>query len=287
MLRMLTSIVLVGLGVYGALSLGLYTFQSQLVFLPDRRIVLTPADRGYAYEEVWIPVEDEERIHAWWIPGPDEEDAPAVLFLHGNAGNISHRLDTVRILHGLGLSVLLVDYRGYGRSDGKPGEAATYADADAAWRWLVEVRAIPPERLVLFGRSLGAAVAIELATRRPAAALIAESPFTSAPGLAAELYPIFPVRQLARIRYPNRERIARVGMPVLVIHARRDEIIPFRHGQAVFDAAAEPRRFLELRGGHNDGFLATGAAYPAGIGSFLEEVGGLRPGGAVEDVGGY
>jgi hypothetical protein len=197
-----------------------------------------------------------------------------LLFFHGNAGNISHRLDSIRIFADLGLDVFIFDYRGYGLSEGSPSEPGTYRDATAAWRWLTGERGLAPGQILLFGRSLGAAVALELATRVEPAGVILESAFTSVPDLGAAIYPWLPVRLLSRYRYDNLGRIASVRAPLLVVHSRGDEIVPFRQGQALFAAASEPKRFLELQGGHNDGFLASGVGYRRGLAEFLAGVDG-------------
>jgi len=175
----------------------------------------------------------------------------------------------------LGLTTLIFDYRGYGRSEGEPSEEGTYRDAEAAWRFVTEGRHIPPHEVVLFGRSLGAAIAADLATRVNPAALIIESAFTSIPDLAAALYPFLPARWLARFRYSTQAALVSVLCPLLIVHSRDDEIIPFTHGQRLFAVANEPKRLLELRGGHNDGFLVSRHAYMDGLHAFLQPH--LRP----------
>lgn len=264
-------LILLVLAVYGSLVVILFLFQDRLVFLPNvggRELGASPADIGLDYREVWLDTEDGERLHAWWVPHPQ---ARAVLhFSHGNAGNISHRLDSLRLFHELGLSVLMYDYRGYGLSSGRPSEAGLILDAEAAWRWLLEEAAIAPEQIVLFGRSLGGAVAAELASRQSAGALILESTFTSVPDIAAEIYWWLPVRLLARLQFDARSAVARSRQPTLIVHSRDDEIVSFSHGQALFDAAPEPRAFLELRGSHNTGFLVSGQVYRAGLAEFLD-----------------
>ena len=176
--------------------------------------------------------------------------------------------------------MLIVLYRGYGQSTGSPSEAGTYADAAAAWNWLVHQRSIDPARIVLFGRSLGGAVAAWLAQEKaastPPAALIVESSFTSGVDMARRLYPIFPARLLTRLRYPVLDYVAAVRSPVLVVHSRDDEIIPFRMGRSLYEAAQPPRAFLELRGDHNAGFWISRETYQQGLGSFLDGV--LEPG---------
>jgi fermentation-respiration switch protein FrsA (DUF1100 family) len=196
---------------------------------------------------------------------------PTLLFLHGNAGNISHRLDSIRQFHELGLAVFILDYRGYGESEGSPTETGTYDDATAAWHYLIAQRGIAPRDIVLLGRSLGANIAAELATRTRPGALIMESAFTSVPDMAATIYPWLPVRLLSRYRYDAYKQLAHISCPLLIVHSRDDEIIPFTHGQRLFECAREPKQFLELRGGHNDGFLVTGRDYLEGIGHFLSE----------------
>jgi pimeloyl-ACP methyl ester carboxylesterase len=263
--------MLLGLG-YGAACAAMYAMQERLVYFPDRTIAATPRHLGLDYQDVWLQATASDKVHGWWVPAPGA--TRAMLFLHGNAGNISHRLETLEILHELGLDVLIIDYRGYGRSEGRPGEAATYEDAAAAWEHLVMVRRVPPERIVVFGRSLGGGVASWLATRHRPAGLILESSFTSVPDVAAKLYPVLPVRLLARIRYPNAERIATVGCPVLVAHSADDELIPYAHGRALFEAAAQPKSFLEMRGSHGDGFVVSGRGYVEGLRGFLDDLGG-------------
>ncbi len=256
--------------IYGGLCLALYLFQSRLVFLPSRTLFATPQRIGLEYEDVWLQPTGGARIHGWYLPHP--EPRGTLLFFHGNAGNVGDRLESLAIFHRLRLNVLIIDYRGYGKSEGSPGESESYADAEAAWRHLVEARRIPASHIVLFGRSMGGAVAAWLAGRVTPAGLILESTFTSVPDMAAKVYPIFPVRLLARIRLDARAWLAGVNAPLLVIHSANDEIVPVAHGRALFDAAREPKRFLELRGGHNDGFLVSREKYVAGLAEFIEEI---------------
>jgi fermentation-respiration switch protein FrsA (DUF1100 family) len=235
--------------------------------LPSRELATTPRAIGLAYEDVWLRTEDGVQLHGWHVPAAQARGT--LLFFHGNAGNISHRLDSIRIFHDLGLSVLIFDYRGYGQSEGRPSEIGTQRDAIAAWRFLTEERGVAPQRIVLFGRSLGAAVAAWLATQRAPAALIVESAFTSVPDVAAEHYWWLPVRWLARFDYATRDYVQAVRCPVLVVHSPDDEIIAFRHGEAIYAAAREPKQLLRLRGSHNEGFLLSGATYTGGLDAFL------------------
>jgi len=256
--------------VYAVVLLALFVFQAQLVFfpnIPSRAIGPGPDSIGLAYEPVEIITEDGIKLDAWYLP--KQQPRGVVLFFHGNAGNISHRLDSLRIFSELNLSTLIIDYRGYGRSDGRVSEQGTYRDGEAAWRYLTEKRGIGAAEIVLFGRSLGAAVAAYVASRHMPGALILESSFVSVPDMAAVLYPWLPARRLARIGYPTGEYLQTVSCPVLIIHSRDDEIIPFEQGRKLFELARKPKHFLELRGGHNDGFLVSGQRYLDGFDNFL------------------
>jgi hypothetical protein len=267
LLRMLA----VGGAACAALLGSVFVLQDHLIYFPDmgRQILQTPKDAGLDYEPVWLTTEDGVRIEAWYVPAPAARGA--VLLAHGNAGNISHRVDYALMFHRLGYSLLLLEYRGYGRSEGKPSEAGTYADARAGWRHLVTQRGFPPARIVLVGESLGGAVVARLAADERPGALVLASSFVSVPELAAELYPWLPARWLARYRYDTLEALGRVSSPVLIAHSRQDDIVPFHHGERLFAAAKEPKAFLELAGGHNDGFLFTREAWRAALGRFLAQ----------------
>jgi uncharacterized protein len=273
-MRSLGTALLVIVLVYVALVAFLWVRQESMVYLPGipgRQLAASPGAIGLGYEDLRIATADGEELHAWFIPAREERGV--LLFFHGNAGNISHRLESLRIFNELALSVLILDYRGYGQSSGSPTEEGTYEDARAAWRYLVEERGVPGERIVLFGRSLGGAVATWLAAEHRPRGLIVESAFRSVPDVAAELYWFLPVRALARIQYPVEELIARVEAPVLVVHSRDDEIIPFHHGEALYQAAVPPKQMLVLSGGHNVGFIAAGQAYVQGLDAFLDSLG--------------
>ncbi len=252
---------------YALLAAALYVFQDRLLYFPTRELETTPEAIGLAFEDVHFQASDGTRLHGWYIPAPRAR--ATLLFCHGNAGNISHRLDSIRIFHGLGLSVFIFDYRGYGKSSGRPSEPGTALDALAAWKWLAEAGRADSSRLVIFGRSLGAAVAANLARSRAAAAVILESSFTSFPDIGAELYPWLPVRLIAKYRYAAIEHAAALTVPVLIVHSPEDERVPFRHGRAIFEACAQPKYFLEIHGGHNEGFLLSGDWYVRGLDSFI------------------
>ena len=262
---------------YFILVLLAYASQSKLLYLrsvPGRELLGAPSDAGLPFDEVWIETADGVRLHGWYVPA--QPARATLLFFHGNAGNVSHRLDSLRIFHDLGLSVLIIDYRGYGRSEGTPSERGTGRDARAAWAYLVTERGAEPEKIVVFGRSLGAAVAAELARDVAPGALILESAFTSVPDIAQEAYWFLPARWLSRFEYATAEYVKEIAAPVLVIHSEDDEIIPFHHGRAVFEAANGPKQLLVLHGDHNTGFLLSASRYRQGIDGFLSELAGLK-----------
>ena len=257
---------------YAVLAGCVFITQGSLLYYPQmgREMAATPAAQGLPYEDVSIRTEDGETLNAWWLPAARARGA--VVLFHGNAGNISHRIDYARMFGRLGYGTLLVDYRGYGKSTGTPTEEGTYRDAVASWRWLTEARGLAPSDIVIFGESLGGAIACWLAARHTPRALIVASSFTSVPDLGAELYRFLPVRLLSRFRYDTRACLKDVHAPVLIAHSRGDDIIPYAHGERLYAAANEPKQFLVLSGGHNDGFVFARPEWAAAIGAFLESV---------------
>ena len=262
-------LILVVATCYGLLVVVVYFMQGRMLYLaevPGRTLTMTPADVGMDYQDVFIETTDGVTLHGWFIAG---RSSRVLLFFHGNAGNISHRLDSIRQFQDLGLSVLIIDYRGYGQSEGRTTERGIYRDADAAWRYLIEDRGIVASDILIFGRSLGASVAARLAAQHQPLALIVESSFTSVPDIAQDLYPWLPARWLSRLSHATREYVRDVQCPILVVHSRDDEIIPFRHGEAIFASANEPRTLLAIRGTHNDAFLRDERTYIEGLRMFL------------------
>ncbi len=255
---------------YGVVLLSVFLAQSRLLYspnVPSREVIITPQEVGLPYEPVTIPTEDDIELDAWLIPARDQHGV--VAFFHGNSGNISHRLETLQLLHEFGLTTLIFDYRGYGRSGGTPSEQGTYRDAEAVWRYLTEERQLANPDIILFGRSLGGAIAAHLAARHSPGALILESAFVSIPKLAAMVYPYLPVQWISRYRYPTAELLESITCPVLIIHSREDEIVPFEHGQELFAQAKGPKEFLEIHGSHNDAHLVSHQAYIEGLAGFL------------------
>jgi pimeloyl-ACP methyl ester carboxylesterase len=255
---------------YAAVLALVYFFQERLVYYPEigREVATTPRSYGLEFEPAAIQTSDGETLQAWWVPA--ERARGAVLLLHGNAGNISHRLDYLLMFHRLGYSTLAVDYRGYGRSTGKPSEEGTYRDAEAAWGFLREAKSVRPRDLVIAGESLGGGVATWLAERVGPRALLLFSTFTSLNDLGAGIYWFLPVRVVSRMGYDNLANLGRIRAPVLVAHSRDDEIVPFAHGRRLYEAVRGEKAFLEMRGGHNEGFVFARTEWVTQIGAFLE-----------------
>ncbi len=270
--QLLISAVRIAAASYLGICLVVYLRQYRYVYYPDRTVEATPADDGLPFEPVELRTADGETLAAWYVPA-DPAGALAgrltVLFCHGNAGDMADRLWSLRTFHDMGLNTLLFDYRGYGDSTGSPSEAGTARDARAAWDYLTAARGCAPGTIVLFGRSLGAAVALQLAPTCQPAAVVIESAFTSAPDMAARLFPILPGRLLSRFRYDNRAAIRRLRTPVYVMHSPEDSMVPYEMGRALFEAAPEPKRFHALRGDHNAGGLDALPAAQADLAAFL------------------
>jgi uncharacterized protein len=271
-MRMLLTLAIMIASAYALLATFLFFAQSQLVYFPQtgRDFIATPEQRGLPYESVIIPTEDGLKLHGWFVPAHAAMGtAGTVLFFHGNAGNISHRIDYLSMFHRLGYQTFIFDYRGYGQSSGAPSESGTYIDAQAAWDYLVEEKSIQPDSIALFGESLGGAVAAWLAARERPALLVLASVFTSLPDMAAKIYPFLPVRLLSRFNYNTLEYLESVACPVFIAHSPQDEIVPFAQGRALYEAAPEPKEFLELEGGHNDGFVFMREAWVRALSKFM------------------
>jgi len=246
-----------------------YLWQGRLVFHPSRALASDPGERGYVFDDVTLTTADGVAIHGWHVTQPGA--SATVLFFHGNAGNIADRPLTLARLHDQGFDVFMVDYRGYGRSEGSPDELGTYADANAAWRYLTNTAGRRPADIVIYGRSLGGAVALELASRVAPRAVIVESTFSSLAAMAREHYPYLPTSVLLRYKYPSSDYIGRITAPVLVAHSEGDALIPYAQGRHLFELAPEPKTFYALRGGHNDAFVRAGQPYYEALGAFIRE----------------
>ncbi len=269
-MRLALLLILLALALWGCGGF----LERSLIYYPTRRLEATPKMHGLAYEEAYFTAEDGVRLHGWYVPG---RRPITLLWCHGNAGNISHRLDNLRLLHErLGIGVFLFDYRGYGKSEGVPSEAGLYRDARAALGWLRGHTEGSETTIVYFGRSLGAAVALELARSAPPRALILESPFLSVQAIANGTLP--GVGYLFRTRYDSLEKIGQVRVPLLILHGDADEVVPPSHARRLLEAANEPKTFHALPGArHNDTYLAPG--YFEALAGWLRSIGLLVPAG--------
>jgi len=245
--------------VYIGFGLMLFAMQSKFLYYPIKKIDYTPSEIGLTYEDVYLDTSDGIKLNAWYIPAKDSNFT--ILFCHGNGGNIMHRLDSIRLFNSLGLNCFIFDYRGYGKSQGKPTEAGTYLDSYAAYDWLINEMQIDPEKIIIFGRSIGGCIAAKLAAEVDAALLVLESTFTSYVDMGKKFYWYMPVKLFARYKYRTIDYVKNVNIPVLVIHSPDDELVPFEFGRLLYQAANEPREFIEISGGHNDGFLTSGRTY--------------------------
>ena len=247
------------------IALMLYRFEHSQVYHPTRDVESTPDDVGHAAEEVWMKTSDGLRLHAWFFAA--DKSSPrarfVMLFCHGNGGNLTSRPGYYRAILETGVSLMAFDYRGYGLSDGEPGEVGTYTDAATAYQWL-RARGFAPEHILVWGESLGGGIASHLAATEQVGGLVLQSSFTSIPDIGAELFPWLPVRMISRIRYDTHSRLPEVKCPVVVMHSRADTTIQFHHGERNFGASREPKAFVEIGGDHNDALLADRVAYVAG-----------------------
>lgn len=240
-----------------------------IVFFPDPFLIGSPADYGLEYEEVFFTARDGVKLHGWWVPQP--QHVPTLLWFHGNAGNISHRLENLHLLwHKVGVQIFIFDYREYGRSEGQITREGSYLDAYAAYDYVTMTLRIPPSQLVLFGRSLGSALAVDLAVNHACRGLIIESAFTSSEDMF-QLYAPF-ASWRPRLPYDNLGKIVQVNVPVLIIHGVRDEVIPFEMGARLFAAAHPPKFFYPLpQAHHNDTYLVGGDAYFQRLKTFIAQ----------------
>jgi len=258
-----------------------WLFQSKLIWFPGGAPRITPAELGLRHLDLALVTRDGVKLDAWLIEAPSPRGV--VLFCHGNAGSIEQRLDHARELVGMGVSVLLFDYRGFGRSDGAPSEEGTFLDAEAAWEAATHELGFAPEQVVAWGESLGGAVAVELALRRTVGALVTESAFTSLADVAAAHYRWLPVRWLLSVRYDVVGKAARLRVPWLLLHSGADEIVPFAHAERLLAAARAARpapdsvELVRTRAGHNDGGFLREPAAAAALAAFLERVVPRRP----------
>lgn len=257
---------------YAGIVAYFYLAQGKLLYYPFREIESVPTDIDLPYEEITVTTSDRQMLCCWYVP-VNGNSRGVVLFPHGNAGNMSTRLDTFRIVHNLGFDMCMFDYRGYGKSGGKPSERGTYADAGAVYSYLLKERNVQEDRITVWGRSLGAAVAAWLGAHYHPRAVILESGFTSVPDVGQQQYPYLPVRYLVKFDYPTIDYVKNIRTAVLVIHSPEDEVVPFSHAEKIAAACGDKSSFLRIRGGHNDGYLLSEDDYVKGVDAFFKKVG--------------
>jgi len=241
-----------------------------MVFYPTQEIEVTPKEWGQVYDAVEIKLADKRKITGWYLPHPEADKT--ILFFHGNGGNISHRGNSLTIFHKLKLNVLIIDYPGYGESEGKPSEEGFYQSATAAWQYLVYNKKIKPKKIIIFGRSLGGAVAVDLASRVKAGGLILESTFSSVRDVVDIIFPIFSDFIYMRYSFDSLNKINNVKIPKLFIHSPDDRVIPYQLGKKLFNAAPSEKVFLQIRGGHNYGFMQSISPYMKSLRLFSQSI---------------
>ena len=239
------------------------------IFFPTKEIELTPFDVGFSYEEVYLKTADNVKLNGWFIPQAGV--SKTLLVFHGNGGNISNRLDKLVFLYQSKVNIFIIDYRGYGVSEGVPSEKGVYLDSKAAYNYLVNELKVKPIDIILYGESLGVAIAIDLAAKEKVAALIMEGAFSSGKDMGRELYPYLPRFILPNV-FNSLDKIKKINVPQLFIHAKDDEAVPFSLAKKLYNAANEPKEFVEIKGGHNGAFLESQEDYTRVISNFIEKV---------------
>ena len=267
-MRNASSLVILGITVVFIFAYLKYQ-EKRGIYYPIKEIEVSPQDVGWQYEDVYFTTADNLRLNGWFIPAKSAR--ANLIFCHGNAGNISHRLEIIEVFRNLGLNVFIFDYRGYGRSEGVPSEEGLYLDAQAAYNYLVQKKNVDKKAIVVYGKSLGANVAIDLVSKKESALLIADSSFSSALDMAKRLYPFLPVKWIISIKYDAASKIKGVTIPKLIVHSREDEIVPFSQGEKLFALAAGPKEFYEMRRGHNESALLARKEFASRIDRFITQ----------------
>lgn len=242
--------------------------ESRSIFYPTREIPVTPPVIGLGFEDVYFKTQDGVTLNGWFIKAPNGRCT--LLCFHGNAGNLGHRLEKIALFHRLGVNIFIIDYRGYGKSEGKPTEEGVYQDALAAYDYLLTRRDVDPDKIIGYGDSLGGAVAVDLATKKKLACLIIDSSFTSVADLSKTIFPFVPPFLLTT-KMDSASKVKNISVPKFFIHSINDEIVPFALGKKLFDAAAQPKEFLEITGGHNINHIDSKDVLLRGISEFLKK----------------
>ncbi|MGB2600654.1 MAG: alpha/beta hydrolase [Candidatus Omnitrophota bacterium] len=264
--------IIIIIAIIALLFLYLRWFEKNNIFFPSRHIDATPDSIGLVYEDVTFKASDGTDLNAWFIPASGSARG-TILICHGNAGNISHRLHIIRIFHDMGLNVFIFDYRGYGKSHGRPSEKGMYLDAGGAYNYLINREDIDKNAIIVYGQSIGGAVAVDLASNTEPKLLITNSAFTSTRDMAKEIYPFLPAKLFITQEFDAYSKVDSIHIPKLIIHSTEDEIVPFTHGEKLFENAAQPKEFHAMRGGHNEAVFDYEAEFIAGVDNFLRKNG--------------
>ncbi len=246
-------------------------FEIRSIYFPTKPIEFYPKEIGLSYEDIFFKAEDNVLLNGWFIP--KERPRGTLIFCHGNAGNISHRLEFIKMFYDLGLSVFIFDYRGYGKSKGSPTEKGTYLDAKAAYYYVLSRNDIDKEKIIIYGESLGSALAVNLAKNVKAKLLVTFGCFTRTEDMAKRIYPFLPLWLVVSMKYDSLSKIKDIKIPKLIIHSRNDEIVPFDLGKKLFEEAAMPKEFYVMRGGHNDAVLINKEEFLKRIDEFFKKYG--------------
>ncbi|MCQ9208560.1 MAG: alpha/beta hydrolase [Omnitrophica bacterium] len=266
MLKVIVYIIVLVLVIFGYVRF----MENRIIFYPMKGLEFTPKLIALPFENIYINTRDNVRIHGWFIPA--ENQRGTFLFFHGNAGNIGHRLEKILVLHKMQLNIFIIDYRGYGLSQGRPSEKGMYLDAKAAYDYLVNKRGLGAEKIMLYGESLGTAAAVDLASKEQVGGLIIESGFSRGKDMAKKIYPYLPEFFFTN-NFDSISKIKKVKAPKLIIHSKNDEIVPFRLARKLYEAAGAPKEFTELIGAHNTVFLDSREKYLTSIASFISACG--------------
>ncbi|MCP4705364.1 MAG: alpha/beta hydrolase [candidate division Zixibacteria bacterium] len=256
----------------GVLALLFYFYvrylERRTTYQPSRIIESNPSSIGLSYEDIYFETSDNIRLNGWFIPS--EKTKLTLIFCHGNGGNISHRMDKILFFNKLGLNQFIFDYRGYGLSQGTPSEEGLYRDVEAAYEYL-KIKMSDEHNIIIYGASLGGAVAVDLVSKYPVDGLILEGTFASAVDISREFYPLIPTF-MVNLKFDSFAKIQNINIPKLIMHSESDDIIPFNQGQKLFENALEPKKFLKLNGGHNEAFFVSEAEVKATIKLFLNSI---------------
>jgi len=260
-----------GVVIMGLLWIYVRIVESTSLFIPSQQVKSIPEDMGIPYEDITFRTKDDVFLNGWLIKADDAAGTTSTLiYFHGNAGNIGDRFDKIALFHQLGVNLFIIDYRGYGNSKGSPSEEGVYLDAQAAYDYLMTRNDINKAKIISYGVSLGGAVAVDLAQKRKVAGLICESTFSSAADMGKKIMPFIP-SFLLNIKFDSLSKIKDIDCPKLFIHSKQDTTVPYKLGRKLFEAAGEPKSFLEIGGDHNDGYFESRRDFSSGVAEFLKE----------------